>query len=196
VPNGVSAADPARTAQAGEWPGGSRPGHSAVVTSTACGCAWAARCGPRSTWTAPPSPARSAEGRTRACSSSARTPADPGRRGPAVGGGLAAQGAGLRGPHAHPGLSASAAVHVDYCPACGYGTGPWHLVTGDGAALAREGNVGDLNQPVAASFLWPGPASTAATPAGRAVTGASSPPATAGGAGGSPTPSRRDPAGP
>ena len=33
MPNGVSAADPARTAQAGEWPGGSRPGHSAVVTT-------------------------------------------------------------------------------------------------------------------------------------------------------------------
>jgi hypothetical protein len=52
-------------------------------------------------------------------------------------------------------LSASAAVYIDYCPACGYGTAPWDLATSDGASLAREGNVGDLNQPVAASFLTP-----------------------------------------
>jgi hypothetical protein len=62
-------------------------------------------------------------------------------------------------PSAYPGalsaLSASAAVYVDWCPACGYGTGPWDLATGNGAALAREGNVGDLNEPEAASFLTP-----------------------------------------
>jgi hypothetical protein len=58
-------------------------------------------------------------------------------------------------PGALSGLNASAAVYVDYCPACGYGTGPWDLVTSAGAALAREGNVGGLNQPVAASFLTP-----------------------------------------
>jgi Photosynthesis system II assembly factor YCF48 len=58
-------------------------------------------------------------------------------------------------PGALSGLSASAAVYVDYCPACGYGTGPWDLVTGAGAVLTRRGNVGGLNQPVAASFLTP-----------------------------------------
>jgi hypothetical protein len=58
-------------------------------------------------------------------------------------------------PAALSALSASAAVYIDYCPACGYGTGPWDLVTADGAALARKGNVGDLTQPVAASFLTP-----------------------------------------
>jgi hypothetical protein len=52
-------------------------------------------------------------------------------------------------------LSASAAVYIDWCPACGYGTGPWDLAAGGGASLAREGNVGGLNQPVAASFLTP-----------------------------------------
>jgi hypothetical protein len=55
--------------------------------------------------------------------------------------------------HAAPALSASAAVYIDYCAPCGYGTGPWDLVTADGAALARKGNVGGLTQPVAASFL-------------------------------------------
>jgi len=62
-------------------------------------------------------------------------------------------------PGAYPGalsaLSASAAVYIDYCPACGYGTAPWALATGDGASLARKGNVGELNLPVAASFLTP-----------------------------------------
>jgi len=62
-------------------------------------------------------------------------------------------------PGAYPGtlsaLSAAAAVYIDYCPACGYGTAPWALATGNGASLAREGNVGDLNVPVAASFLTP-----------------------------------------
>jgi hypothetical protein len=56
-------------------------------------------------------------------------------------------------PAALSALSASAAVYIDYCAPCGYGTGPWDLVTADGAALARKGNVGDLTQPVAASFL-------------------------------------------
>src|SRR5712691_5125839 len=55
------------------------------ATSTACGCARAARCWPRSTWTVAPSPARSAGARTRTCSSSARTSADPSRRSPAGG---------------------------------------------------------------------------------------------------------------
>jgi len=59
-------------------------------------------------------------------------------------------------PGAYPGalsaLSASAAVYIDCCSPCGYGTGPWDLVTGDGATLTRERNVGDLNQPLAASF--------------------------------------------
>jgi hypothetical protein len=58
-------------------------------------------------------------------------------------------------PAALSALSASAAVYIDYCAPCGYGTGPWDLVTADGAALARKGNVGDLNQPVTASFLSP-----------------------------------------
>ncbi len=35
------------------------------------------------------------------------------------------------------------------------GTAPWDLVAGSGASLTREGNVGRLNQPEAASFLSP-----------------------------------------
>jgi hypothetical protein len=58
-------------------------------------------------------------------------------------------------PAAFSALSSSAAVYVDYCSPCGYGTGPWDLVTGDGATLSRKGNVGELTQPVAASFLTP-----------------------------------------
>ena len=55
------------------------------ATSTARGCARAARCWPRSAWTVAPSPARSAGARTRSCSWSARTSADPRRRHPAGG---------------------------------------------------------------------------------------------------------------
>ena len=54
-------------------------------------------------------------------------------------------------------ISPSAAAFIDWCPACGPGTGtaPWDLVTGSGAALVREGNVGGLTDPEAASFLSP-----------------------------------------
>jgi hypothetical protein len=54
-------------------------------------------------------------------------------------------------------ISPSAAAFIDYCPACapGDGTAPWELVTGSGASLTREGNVGELNDPEAASFLSP-----------------------------------------
>ena len=50
-------------------------------------------------------------------------------------------------------LSPSAAVFIDYCPACGPGTAPWDLATGSGATLAVKGNVGKVNIPQAASFL-------------------------------------------
>ena len=50
------------------------------ATSTVPVCGRAARCWQLSTWIAAPLPARSAAGRTRACSSPARPGADPGRR--------------------------------------------------------------------------------------------------------------------
>ncbi len=50
-------------------------------------------------------------------------------------------------------LSSSAAVFIDYCPACGPGTAPWDLATGSGATLAVKGNVGKITDPQAASFL-------------------------------------------
>jgi photosystem II stability/assembly factor-like uncharacterized protein len=53
-------------------------------------------------------------------------------------------------------LSPSAAVFVDFCVACGYGTAPWDVATDSGATLVREGNVGEVNDPQAASFLSPG----------------------------------------
>jgi photosystem II stability/assembly factor-like uncharacterized protein len=52
-------------------------------------------------------------------------------------------------------LSPSAAVFVDFCVACGYGTAPWDVATDSGATLVREGNVGEVNDPQAASFLSP-----------------------------------------
>jgi len=52
-------------------------------------------------------------------------------------------------------ISPAAAAFIDWCPACGPGTAPWDLVTGSGASLAREGNVGGLNDPGAASFVSP-----------------------------------------
>ena len=53
-------------------------------------------------------------------------------------------------------LSPSAAVFIDFCVACGYGTAPWDVATDSGATLVREGNVGEVNDPQAASFLSPG----------------------------------------
>jgi hypothetical protein len=53
-------------------------------------------------------------------------------------------------------LSPSAAVFVDLCVACGYGTAPWDVATDSGATLVKEGNVGKVNDPQAASFLSPG----------------------------------------
>jgi Photosynthesis system II assembly factor YCF48 len=52
-------------------------------------------------------------------------------------------------------ISPTAAAFVDWCPACGLGSAPWALVTSSGARLTREGNVGRLTQPEAASFLSP-----------------------------------------
>jgi sugar lactone lactonase YvrE len=53
-----------------------------VGAGTVCGCARAARCWARSAWTVAPSPACSAGARTRGCSPSASTTADPSRRSP------------------------------------------------------------------------------------------------------------------
>lgn len=50
-------------------------------------------------------------------------------------------------------LSPSAAVFIDFCPACGPGTAPWDVATGSGATLTVKGNVGQVNVPQAASFL-------------------------------------------
>jgi hypothetical protein len=70
-------------------------------------------------------------------------------------------GAGVRtaspGSYAGPfsAISPAAAAFIGWCPACGPGTAPWDLVTGSGASLAREGNVGGLTDPGAASFVSP-----------------------------------------
>jgi len=62
-----------------------------------------------------------------------------------------------RAPGSYPGpfsaLSPSAAVFIDYCPACGPGTAPWDVATGSGATLTVKGNVGKITDPQAASFL-------------------------------------------
>jgi len=66
--------------------------------------------------------------------------------------------AGSPGSYAGPfsAISPSAAAFIDWCPACSdVGTAPWDLVTGSGASLIREGNVGGLTDPEAASFLSP-----------------------------------------
>jgi hypothetical protein len=53
-------------------------------------------------------------------------------------------------------ISPSAAAFIDGCPACGgAGTAPWDLVTESGARVVREGNVGGLTDPEAASFWSP-----------------------------------------
>ena len=52
-------------------------------------------------------------------------------------------------------ISPAIAAFVDFCPACGWGTAPWALVTADGATIIRKGNVSGLNVAVAASFVSP-----------------------------------------
>jgi photosystem II stability/assembly factor-like uncharacterized protein len=58
-------------------------------------------------------------------------------------------------PGAYSAIDSSTAVFVDACTACGLGTAPWDVASNSGATLAKEGNVGDINQPQAASFLSP-----------------------------------------
>lgn len=62
-----------------------------------------------------------------------------------------------RAPGSYPGpfsaLSPSAAVFIDYCPACGPGTAPWEVAAGSGATLTVKGNIGKVNVPQAVSFL-------------------------------------------
>jgi hypothetical protein len=50
-------------------------------------------------------------------------------------------------------IDAASAVFIDWCSACGEGTAPWDIAANSGATLTREGNVGAITQPQAASFL-------------------------------------------
>ena len=52
-------------------------------------------------------------------------------------------------------IDAASAVFVDWCSACGPGTAPWDIATNSGSTLTKEGNVGSITQPQAASFLSP-----------------------------------------
>jgi photosystem II stability/assembly factor-like uncharacterized protein len=50
-------------------------------------------------------------------------------------------------------IDSASAAFVDWCSACGYGTAPWDIATNSGSTLTKEGNVGAITQPQAASFL-------------------------------------------
>ena len=50
-------------------------------------------------------------------------------------------------------IDSSSAAFVDWCSACSYGTAPWDIATNSGSTLTKEGNVGSITQPQAASFL-------------------------------------------
>lgn len=50
-------------------------------------------------------------------------------------------------------IDSATAAFVDWCSACGYGTAPWDIAAKSGTALAKEGNVGAITYPQAASFL-------------------------------------------
>jgi len=66
-------------------------------------------------------------------------------------------------PGAYPGpfsaISPLVAVYIGFCPACAgtatAPTAPWDLVTGSGAVLTPQGDIGGLTDPEAASFLSP-----------------------------------------
>ena len=49
-------------------------------------------------------------------------------------------------------VDSSTAAFIDWCPACGVGTAPWDIAGDSGARLAKEGNVGSITEPQAASF--------------------------------------------
>jgi hypothetical protein len=49
-------------------------------------------------------------------------------------------------------IGSSTAAFIDWCPACGLGTAPWDIASGSGATLVKEGNVGSITDPQAASF--------------------------------------------
>ena len=59
------------------------------------------------------------------------------------------------GPDAGPfsAIDSSSAAFVDWCSACGPGTAPWDVAASSGATLTKEGNVGSITLPQAASFL-------------------------------------------
>lgn len=52
-------------------------------------------------------------------------------------------------------IDSARAVFIDWCEACGAGTAPWDVAANSGATLAKEGNVGSITQPQAASFRSP-----------------------------------------
>lgn len=61
------------------------------------------------------------------------------------------------GPDAGPfsAIDSASAAFIDGCEACGPGTAPWDIATNSGATLTKEGNVGSITQPQAASFQSP-----------------------------------------
>lgn len=60
-------------------------------------------------------------------------------------------------------IDSATAAFIDWCSACGYGTAPWDIAAGSGAKLAKEGNIGAITYPQAASFV----SATAGWVAGR-----------------------------
>ena len=61
------------------------------------------------------------------------------------------------GPGSYPGpisaIDPGQAVFVGYTPPLGYGAAPVMLASDNGAALTKEGDVGTINEPMAAAFL-------------------------------------------
>jgi photosystem II stability/assembly factor-like uncharacterized protein len=50
-------------------------------------------------------------------------------------------------------VSATQAVFIDVCTACGYGTAPMDAALDGGSVLQPRGNVGDISDPLAAAFV-------------------------------------------
>ena len=63
------------------------------------------------------------------------------------------------GPGSYPGpisaIDPGTAVFVGYTPPLGYGVAPVMLASNNGYALTKEGDVGTINEPIAAAFLSP-----------------------------------------
>jgi photosystem II stability/assembly factor-like uncharacterized protein len=126
-------------------PAGSTTGTGSMSVECASGAAWALSVGPGAASSQQPHVGYHADE-----TSAAAIFAEPYFQSPGTGPAAAAPGS-YAGPFSA--VDSADAVFIDSCSACGYGTAPWDVASRSGATLTKEGNVGAITSPEAASFL-------------------------------------------